>query len=180
MQDADLLVALAGIAGVFVGFGALISTRDADRSELWLIRNVVNEGLMVVATALVPVAIARYDLAGHELWRLCSLIVLVGDWVVIILLHTRREHMAMQALQTRATRVTLAFLFLLLEVPFQLALILVVLGVFPDVEPALYLTAVVLALFQGAGLLVMLVYSQGRPAAASDPVALPATGGSSA
>jgi hypothetical protein len=166
MQDADLLVALAGIAGVFVGFGALISTRDAGASELWLIRNVVNGGLMVVAAALVPVVIARYDLAGHELWRLCSLIVLALDWAVIILLHTRREHMALLVLQTRTARAALSSTVLLLEAPAQIALILVVLGLFPDVEPALYLTAVVLLLFEAAVILVMLVYTQGRPATA--------------
>jgi hypothetical protein len=167
MQDADLLVALAGIAGVFVGFGALISTRDANATELWLIRNVVNGGLMVVAAALLPVVIARYDLAGHELWRLSSLIVLALDWAVIILLHTRREHRAMQVLQTRAARAALSSAVLFLEAPAQIALILVVLGLFPDVEPALYLTAVVLLLFEAAAILVMLVYTQGRPAAAA-------------
>jgi hypothetical protein len=166
MQDADLLVALAGIAGVFVGFGALISTRDADASELWLIRNVVNGGLMVVAAALVPVVIARYDLAGHELWRLCSLLVLALDWAVIILLHTRREHMAMRVLQARAARAALWSTVLALEVPAQIALILVVLGLFPAVDPALYLTAVVLMLFEAAVVLVILVYTQGHPATA--------------
>jgi hypothetical protein len=166
MQDADLLVALAGIAGVFVGFGALISTRDADASELWLIRNVVNGGLMVVAAALVPVVIARYDLAGHELWRLCSLLVLALDWAVIILLHTRREHMAMRVLQARAARAALWSTVLALEVPAQIALILVVLGLFPAADPALYLTAVVLMLFEAAVVLVILVYTQGHPATA--------------
>jgi hypothetical protein len=33
MQDADLFLSLAGIAGVFVGFGALISVRSGDPSE---------------------------------------------------------------------------------------------------------------------------------------------------
>ena len=166
MQDADLLVGLAGIAGVFVGFGALISTRDGGASELWLIRNVVNEGLMVVAAALVPVVIGRYGITGHELWSMCSLIILVLDWAWIILMHTRREHMALQVIQTRATRAAISLSALFMEVPFQVALILVVLGPFPDVEPALYLTAVVLGVFQAAVLLVMLVYSQGRPATA--------------
>jgi Fe2+ transport system protein B len=77
--------------------------------------------------------------------------------------------MAMRVLQTRATRMALLIMLLLFEVPAQLALILVVLGLFPDLEPALYLTAVVLLLFQGAGLLVMLVYSQGRAQTASSP-----------
>jgi hypothetical protein len=166
MQDADLLLALAGIAGVFVGFGALISTRDATMSELWLLRNVMNEGLMVVAAAILPVVIGRYGLAGHEVWLLSGLIVLVGNWVVMILSHIRREDMAFEVLRTRATRATLGALLLFLELPFQVALILVVLGLFPDLEPALYLTAVVLLLFEAAALLVTLVYSQGRPATA--------------
>jgi len=55
-----------------------------------------------------------------------------------------------------------------------------VLGLFPDVEPALYLTAVVLGLFLGALALLGLVYSQRRPQTASEPAGLPATGGSSA
>jgi hypothetical protein len=33
MQDVDLLVQLAGIAGVFVGFGALISVRSGGPSD---------------------------------------------------------------------------------------------------------------------------------------------------
>lgn len=166
MPDAELLVALAGIAGVFVGFGALISTREGGLGELWLIRSVVNQGLMVVAAALVPVAIGRYGVAGHQLWLLSSLLLLVGNWVVIVLLHLRREDRAFQVLQSRASRAVLSGFVLFLELPFQVALILVVLGLFPDLEPALYLTALLLILFEAAALLVMLVYSQGRPAAA--------------
>jgi hypothetical protein len=60
------------------------------------------------------------------------------------------------------------------------ALILVVLGLFLDQEPALYLTAVVLGLFLGALRLLILVLCQRRPQMASDPAALAATGGSSA
>ena len=60
------------------------------------------------------------------------------------------------------------------------ALILVVLGLFPDQEPALYLTAVGLGLVLGALTLLMLVFSQQRPQTASDRAAPPAAGGSSA
>jgi hypothetical protein len=65
-------------------------------------------------------------------------------------------------------------------IPTIAALILVVLGLFPDQEPALYLTAVGLGLFLGALTLLFLVFSQRRPAGASGPAELPATGGSSA
>ena len=74
--------------------------------------------------------------------------------------------MAFQILQGRGTRVAIGIAALLLEVPFQGTLILILLGQSPDVDRALYLTAVILALFQAAALLVILVYSRGRPAAA--------------
>ena len=64
---------------------------------------------------------------------------------------------------------------LLFEVPWLIALILVVLGLFPDQEPALYLTAVVLILFDAAYFLVSLVLSLGRPAAAPSEGAAGAT-----
>jgi len=58
MQDADLLLSLAEIAGVFVGFAALISIRSDSTSEAYevtYVRAVVSFGLMVVVAAL-PVA----------------------------------------------------------------------------------------------------------------------------
>ena len=64
--------------------------------------------------------------------------------------------------------------------PMTVALVTVVLGLLPDQEPALYLASVVLLLFMDAWLLLMLVFSVGRPQPASDPAELPATGGSSA
>jgi len=64
--------------------------------------------------------------------------------------------------------------------PMIAALVLVVLGLFPDQEPALYLTGVALGLFGDALVLLYLVFSQRRPQTASEPAAPPATGGSSA
>jgi hypothetical protein len=154
---------------VFVGFGALIGA-TAGRTEQWLVRNVVNQALMVIAVALVPVVLGRYGLADHALWLVASALALGVDWAYIILTHSRREHMAFQALRTRAQRVVLGVTFVLLEVPSQVALVLVILGPVPDLEPALYLTTVVLWLFQAAVLLVMLVYARGHGSAGPRPV----------
>jgi len=80
MQDADLLVQLAGIAGVFVGFGALISVRSGGPSEVdevSTIRWVMSLGIWVIIAALTPVIVNRYDKAGHELWLVCGLLALV-------------------------------------------------------------------------------------------------------
>lgn len=51
-----------------------------------------------------------------------------------------------------------------------IALIVVVLGVLPDLAPALYLTAVVLGLFVAGLTLLWLVFSHPRPVAASTDV----------
>jgi FtsH-binding integral membrane protein len=61
-----------------------------------------------------------------------------------------------------------------------LALAFVALGFFPDQEHALYLTAVGLGLFLSAMGLFVMVFERPRPQTASDPAALPATGGPSA
>ena len=76
------------------------------------------------------------------------------------------EHAALFVDATRAAVMRQALPALLLWALMSLALALVVLGLFPDLEPALYLTAVVAALSQAAFYLLQLVYSQGRSAAA--------------
>ena len=58
-----MLLALAGIAGVFVGFGALIGFTGSgvnEGPEVTYVRGVVTVGIMVTLTALVPVVISRY------------------------------------------------------------------------------------------------------------------------
>jgi hypothetical protein len=183
MQDTDLFLSLAEIAGVFVGFGALISVRTggpSDAHEVTYIRSVVSLGIWVVIVALAPVIVSRYDLAGHGLWLACSLLALVlllGQWIVNERTTESRE---LAAAYSRAQTIGTVTSYLGLMIPTITALILIVLGLFPDQEPALYLTAVGLGLFLGAFSLLLLAFSQRRPQTASDPAALPATGGPSA
>lgn len=59
------------------------------------------------------------------------------------------------------------------------ALALVAVGVLPDQEPALYLTAVAVGLCGAPLGLIGLVFLQRYPAAAPDRAEMPATGGSS-
>ena len=190
MQDADLLVQLAGIAGVFVGFGALISVRSggaSDAHEVAYIRAVVWIGIWVVIAALAPVIVNRYDIAAHELWLVCGLLALVLFAVMLAVNGRAPETVAGRAAALAATPRARAMMVVqavpLVWLPMAsivLALALVALGLFPDQEPALYLTAVAVGLFGAALSLLGLVFSQPYPAAASDPAALPATGGSSA
>jgi hypothetical protein len=62
MQGTDLFLSLAEIAGVFVGFGALIAVRSAatmDASEINGIRWVVTPHLVI---ALAPIVVSSYGL----------------------------------------------------------------------------------------------------------------------
>jgi hypothetical protein len=162
MQDTDLFLSLAEIAGVFLGFGALISIRSAgtsDAFELTTIRSVVEMGTQVVVAALVPVTLSHYDITGHEVWLLSSLVFLAVFWGMFARDMRVPETRAIAAATTWARRAVSALLY----VPMQIALVLVVLGLFPDQEPALYLTAVGLLLVLAASFLLSLAFSFGRP-----------------
>ncbi len=164
-EDMNLLIAIAGIAGTFVGFGALISvTRSTqiESAQLGLIRAVVTIGLVVIVAALIPVGLSRYGITGHNLWAICSLIFLILIWIVIVFSARQPENRALMVARTRSNPVVAAFFWLLLEVPMQVPLVLAVLGRYPDLGPAFYLTALVLNLFQAAFVLAQLVYSQGN------------------
>ena len=180
MQDTELFLSLAEIAGVLVGFGALISVRSGGPSgahEVAYIRSVVAAALWVVVAALAPVIVSRYGITGHGLWLVCSLLALVllfGVWIANYRSSEMQEEMAAAP---RAQLMREGFANLLIFVPMIAALILVVLGLFPDQEPALYLTGVALGLFLGALTLLFLVFSQRRWQTASDPAELPAAAG---
>jgi hypothetical protein len=183
MQDTDLFISLAGIAGVFVGFGALISVRSGGPSgadEVSGMRWVVSLGIWVIVAAIAPVIVSRYGIADHDLWLGCSLLALVLFAVVFVANgrspESRAGRAAALAVSPRAMAMVLVQAVPMIWLPtasIVLALALVVLGPFPDQEPALYLSTVAAGLFSAALALLYLVFLQPYPAA------MPATGGSS-
>jgi hypothetical protein len=183
MQDADLLMELAGIAGVFVGFGALIAIRSGGAPEDYDVASVgavVWGGITVVFVALVPVALSRFDIPGHALWLVCSLFTLALFWIGNeVVGRVSRELQALKAVYKRRTRVWVEVVTAALWAPMTVALVAIVLGLLPDQEPALYFASVVLLLFMDAWMLLLLVFSVGRPQPASHPAVLAAPGGSS-
>jgi hypothetical protein len=162
MQDVDLFLSLAEIAGVFVGFGALIALRSgatADPAEVVFVGMVVWMGIQAVAGALAPVAISRFGVTGHALWLTCSVIVLaifwIGDELVKRLSPERQAILAAMPRKVRARQELMGVPFWL---PMTIALILVVLGVLPDYEEALYFAAlVILLLFTAAAVLLVVI-----------------------
>jgi hypothetical protein len=171
MQDADLFLELAAIAGVFVGFGALIAVRNGGASEpeeVAPVRIVVATGVMVIIGALTPVTLGRYDLPEHVVWALSSVVVMVG------LLGTGSLHVRSPEFKAyAASRVRLRPSGVIGVVAWvtwlgvtALAPIVIVLGLVPELEAALYVTVLVLVLLMAAWSLMSLVFAQRRPAAA--------------
>lgn len=170
MQGTDVLIPLAEIAGVFVGFGALIAVRSGATiavTELDWLRYVLMMGIWVVITALAPTVIGSYGVSGHGLWLACSLLSLAVLAAMIVANGQTPEIRNVRPVWAAAApslRVRAAVFGSSVWLPLPsliLALLLVVLGVFPDQEPALYLTAVAIGLYAGAIALFIAVVWQG-------------------
>ena len=89
MADTELFLSLAEIAGVFVGFGALIALRSSapsDMYDLLMIGMVVGVAIAVAIIALAPVVVSGFGVTGDTLWLISSVIALLvffaGDEVV--------------------------------------------------------------------------------------------------
>jgi hypothetical protein len=155
----DLLSSLAEIAGVFIGFGALIilsGKGDDDAPEAAMVRQVVAIGLLTLVGALVPVGLAQVGLEGLVLWRASSAIFFGLIWYSILHPTSRRLIMA----QMRTAPRSAAFFWLVLEPPIQVPLILVMLGLFPERASGLFTLAVVVNLVECAQLLAQVTYAR--------------------
>lgn len=182
MQDVDLFIHSAEIAGVFVGFGALIAVRSGATmavEEVNDIRWVVTAGIWVVVVALAPVFIAGYGVGGHGLWLASSVLALGFLAAVIVVFGRTSENraevqMALGPARSAADRARMvldaALAFWLPTVGLVVALGVVVLGLLPDQEQALYLTAVGLGLLMAA---LTLFYVVVQPSSAASRQAGP-------
>jgi hypothetical protein len=188
MPDTELFLSLAEIAGVFVGFGALIALRSGgpgNSFDVLVIGMVVWIAIAVVIIALAPVAVGGFGVAGHPLWFACSLIALLvffaGDEVVARASRERQAFLAVAPMRRRwkgelATGVVS-------WIPATLALGLVILGVLPEHEAALYFVASALLLLGAALLLLQAVFRIGFAAwgvplvEGQDPPVAPVRGG---
>ena len=166
MQDAGLFLSLAEIAGVFVGFGALIALRrsgPADTIDVLMIGMVVWVAILVVIVALAPVVVSRFNVTGHALWLACSVIALLvfyaGDEVIVRASKERQAFMAAVPMRRRWRSELAAGV--VTWIPATIALVLVMLGVFPEQDAALYFLAAVLFLLMAALLLLSAVFRVG-------------------
>jgi hypothetical protein len=172
MQDADLFLELAGIAGVFVGFAALIAVRSggpSDPLEIAPMRILVSMALLTIVAALAPVTLGRYDLTDHQVWALSSALALVGFAFVGAVSARTPEYRAGWATSLAETKLTPGDLvgwavYALYMIALVVMPIVIVLGLAPELEAALYFTYVVLILLGAGWTLLLLVFAQRRPA----------------
>jgi L-asparagine transporter-like permease len=162
MVELELFTHLAEIAGVFVGFGALIAVRSGGASgpfEVGLTRGVVWMGLMTVVAGLAPIVISRYGVGEHAVWALSSALVL-GGLVLFLIVSARtsewQENMAFK--RPRWTDLAETTVYALYVGAFLIASLTIMAGALPDLEAALYLTLVVQILLGAAWALLDLVY----------------------
>jgi hypothetical protein len=174
MQDADLFMELAGISGVFVGFGALIAVRSGGVSDVfevaWM-RGVVSIGLVAVLAALAPVVISRYGLTDHEVWALSSVLFLAAFIGTFLVNNLSPEARAEEADPVRRSVKVARLVIWVPSMSFLfLAPIAIALGLAPAHEEALYFTLVAVALAWCAMAILLLVFAGRRPASApADP-----------
>ncbi len=178
MADTEMLIPLAEIAGVFVGFGALIALRSGgptEPREVAPMRAVVSIGMLTVAVALAPGVLGRFDLSEHEVWALSSAVTLIGWNLVFVAMARTPEYRASWASEladqragARARWVVLPewVAYVLLMALLTIAPIIIIVGVVPELEAALYYALVVLLLLAAGWTLLSLVYAQRRPAVA--------------
>lgn len=168
MQDAELFLELAGIAGVFVGFGALIAVRTSGASpdEVGLMRGVVSFGMLAAVAALAPVTISRYAPTEHQVWALSSALTLIGLIGLIVVMARTPEYRANMAAtwRSRGLKSIENVASVALDLALALAPVVILLGLAPQHEAALYFTLVVLLLLGAGWVLLDLVFSQRRVA----------------
>jgi FtsH-binding integral membrane protein len=164
-METDLFVHFAEIAGVFVGFGALISLRSArpkDPHDFVYIQAVLGLGVWVVIAALVPIVVSQYGVHDEALWRPCALVPL-AVWAIFVIALSRTA--ASRKIDRSPERVDRLFPVLGLPLHFVLAgsLLLIVIGLWPGIDEALYITSLAAGVIFAGYTLLMSGMSQAHP-----------------
>ncbi len=163
MVEVEVFIGIAHIAGIFIGFEALIGAirkNDVDAKHLGHIRSVVTVGLVAIVAALIPIGFQAYGISGHLLWFLCGLVFFTLNLIVLLLSLRKTENRKLISTQMREKPLITILFWVLLELPLQVPLILIFTGVFPELEAGFYITSLLFNMFQAAFVLGQLVYSK--------------------
>lgn len=161
-EEIPTLLSIAQIAGVFVGFAALVSVLGGRPDgaprvlELGRFRGVVGAGVLVVVASLLPVVLGRYPISEPVVWRLSCAGFLILIWLLIL---SSRQSVDVMREMIRGSPVSFILLVLVLEPVIQVPLALGLLGLLPSLASAFYLTALIVNLCQAAFVFSQLVLS---------------------
>ena len=157
----DNLFAIAEIAGVFIGFAALVtvvargSTDGSYHEDTFKLANVVIINVMIITSALFPVVLNSYGITPSAVWRSASGFLWIVNLLQIVFLSRTTQGYAAAFSRSR----TLLLAVLSLSPFFHIPLLLCIFGVMPNLAPAFFLTAIVAAIFQSSLLFADLVIS---------------------
>ncbi len=151
----EFLFVLAQIAGIFVGFGALISSSHVagtTETEARTLAAVVYVGIMVVIGSLLPVLLDTFGLEIGWSLKIGSITILAMAWLIIA---KSWDELA----RTFRKKPIYSVIFWAQEFAVQVPLALILLDVFAAHAEALYLTSIVVSVFEAAQMMVGLVLS---------------------
>ena len=159
-DDSNTLLTIAEIGATFAGFAALVSalgrrvTTGRALHDLMRLRLVIGTSLIVVVTALVPSALALFDLAPGTVWRASAGLFLALTYLEIVAL-IAGYHRVRDEIVPDIVAVAIAFA---LQLVVQGALIAVLVGL-TDRGDAWYVAALVALLVTAAIVFMRLVES---------------------
>jgi hypothetical protein len=161
MDDSDALLTIAEIAATFAGFAALVSVlgRRAKSGraihDLLRLRLVIGTSLIVVVAALVPSALARFDLPMTRVWQVAA-----GVFLVLIYAEIAAFLSTYRPVQGTFEPDRVAFaVAAVLQVLVQISLLLVLFGLVTFLDDAFYVGALVAMLCTAAFVFMRLVES---------------------
>ncbi len=157
----DNLFSIAEIAGVFIGFAALVSvvargSMDGSQHEdTFKLANVVIINVMIITAALFPVVLNSYGITPSGVWRSSSGFLWVVNLLQMVFLSRATQGYAAALFRRRIVLLAVLSLSPFFHVP----LLLCIFGAVPELAPAFFLTAIVAAVFQSSLLFADLVIS---------------------
>jgi hypothetical protein len=162
IDASDTLLNLAEISAAFAGFAALVSVlkeRDNRAGALHGIlrlRVVISTSVVVVAASLIPIGLANFNLSDRVVWGVSATLLLALNYSVI--LSFIKSYKPVRGLFP-PDRIAVS-LVSALELFDQVALIVILLNIWPDHAFPLYLAALIANICQAAFVFLRFVGSE--------------------
>jgi hypothetical protein len=150
----DILIGLASISGIFIGFTALITASD-DNKHSFLLKGVINIGMLCLVASLFPILLGKFNINKDLIWRLSGILFFIIIWFSLLHSTTRRFLIKQFKIDLKAA----LFFWVVIETPIQLPLIFCVLNIYPEYHEAFLIVSIVLNIIQAGYLLVQFVHA---------------------